>query len=268
MAAPRDVTGIASPWPDLDRATTGIHPGEMWIVAGRPSSGKSVLGLQWAAHAAAAGRAVLFASVEMSAEMCRQRLVACEARVPLRWVRTGRTPHGEDLAALVERVVGLTRTHRASLLDLRPMAGATPADVRAAALADRAAWGRLDLVVVDYVQLLAAPRSMPNREQETAAKSAALKALAGELGCGVLALAQLNREVERTSRRPRMSDLRESGALEQDADLVALVHRPGGKESPAMEVCIDKQRNGEPGIVHLHLDGARVRAESVERGAR
>lgn len=261
IADPRRAQGVPTPWGRLDALTTGLHAGELWVLAGRPGHGKSVLGLQFADRAADEGRRVLFASIEMPDAMMRQRYIAMRARVPLSYVRTGRPPVGADPDELVERVHAVEAQCREHRLALRHMPGAAPRDVLAAARRMRSAWGGLDLVVVDYLQLLAADRARDNREQETAAKSAALKAMAGAVGCAVLALAQINREVERTGRKPRASDLRESGAIEQDADVIALIHRPNGKDRPPLDLLIDKQRNGPPGLVPMALSGSQVRAE-------
>lgn len=256
MRNPNPVPGLASPWPSLDSETTGFHPGELWVIGARPSTGKSAFGMNVAMHAVKQGRAVLFMSLEMHGEMLMQRVFASEARIPLSNIRTGDIDH-----ACVDRLVRLQDELSAKPVRMVYRPGATARQIRAEALAARTAWGRLDLVVVDYLQLMGSDKDRPNREQATADKSQALKALAGELSVPLIALAQLSRDSDKAKRRPGLSDLRESGAIEQDADGVLCIFRKQGLASPEAEFIIAKQRNGSVTDVPMSMIGRYVRFE-------
>ncbi|HIF22680.1 MAG TPA: hypothetical protein EYQ27_12440, partial [Gemmatimonadetes bacterium] len=179
--------------------------------------------------------------VETFGSQFEDEVFASEARVPLTAIRTGSVDGGA-----VDRIIQLQdrMANKALRLLYRPCA--TPKDIRAEALSARTAWGRLDLIVVDYLQLMRADTVRSNREQITADKSQALKALAGELNVPLIALAQLSRD---------SADLRESGAIEQDADGVILIHRPGGKGDPRAEFILAKQRNGPTCDIPMLMNG-------------
>lgn len=256
MRNPNPVPGLSSPWPTLDSETTGFHPGELWVIGARPSTGKSAFGMNVAMHAVKQGRAVLFMSLEMHERMLMERVFASEARIPLSNIRTGDIDH-----ACVDRLVRLQDELSDKPVRMVYRPGATARQVRAEALAARTAWGRLDLIVVDYLQLMGSDKDRPNREQATADKSQALKALAGELSVPLIALAQLSRDSDKAKRRPGLSDLRESGSIEQDADGVVCIFRKEGLASPEAEFIIAKQRNGSVTDVPMSMIGRYVRFE-------
>ncbi len=199
--------------------------------------------------------------VETFGSQFEDEVFASEARVPLTAIRTGSVDGGA-----VDRIIQLQdrMANKALRLLYRPCA--TPKDVRAEALSARTAWGRLDLIVVDYLQLMRADTVRSNREQITADRSQALKALAGELNVPLIALAQLSRDSAKANRRPNEADLRESGAIEQDADGVILIHRPGGKGDPRAEFILAKQRNGPTCDIPMLMNGRYVRFEEPSGG--
>ena len=264
----RALTGEPSGFTELDEMTCGFQPGELIIVAGRPSMGKTALGLNMAEHMAVVEknpRAVLFFSLEMSRQQVAQRILCSQAGVNAHQLRKGKhtAQDLQELQRAAARAVGkpllVDDTASLSIMELRARA--------------RVAYRRhaIQAVFVDYLQLMHAP-GHESRQQEVAAISRGLKALAKELSLPVIAMAQLNRAVEdRRSNRPRMSDLRESGAIEQDADVILLLHREsyykvgqqaGGPpvddvaddEDSKAELIIAKQRNGPVGTVNLRFD--------------
>ncbi len=267
------LTGEPTGFSELDELTCGWQPGELIIVAGRPSMGKTALGLNMAEHlglAADPRRPVLFFSLEMSRQQVAQRILCSRARVNAHTLRRGR--HSNDDLRRLQQVAAEMRD--APLL-VDDTADLTIVELRARA---RLAQRRHDIkaIFVDYLQLMRPPRS-ENRQVEVASISRGLKALAKDLNVPVVAMAQLNRSPEDKSRkgnRPRMSDLRESGAIEQDADVVALLHRESYYKSHApaarpdeeddrpaagddadenvAELIIAKQRNGPVATIKLH----------------
>ena len=246
------VTGVPTGFADLDRKTAGLQPGDLVVVAGRPSMGKTAFALNVAQYAAMhAGVGVAFFSLEMSKEQLVLRLLCAEARVDQAKVRAGIAEERDfprlALAAshLAEAPIYIDDTPALGILELRAKARRLKREREA----------KLGLVVVDYLQLMRSTTG-ENREQEIAAISRSLKALAKELGVPVMALSQLNRQVEqRADKRPVMADLRESGAIEQDADVIAFLYRPivydRNAEPNAAEVIIGKQRNGPTGALQL-----------------
>lgn len=214
--------GLSTGLRDLDGLTGGLQPGQLWVIAGRPGMGKSVLGTDIArANAIGAGRPVLDFSLEMSRAELMPRLLSAQAGVQYQRLKNGWCDDNEWIK--IGRAAGDIQE---APLYIDDSSSVGLADVRAKArrLAQR---GGLDLVVVDYLQLMETTRRrQDNREQEVAALSRGLKVLAGELGIPIIAIAQLNRGPEqRMDKTPQLSDLRESGALEQDANVVILVHR-------------------------------------------
>jgi replicative DNA helicase len=210
-------TGLA----DLDRQTLGLHPGNLAILAARPGMGKSALALQIAYHVASSGdETVAFFSLEMSREELVTRLLGTVARVNMHRMMLGKPVHDDDMGA-----ISVTRAEiGASRLLIDDTSTQTVASVRGKARRLKAKSG-LGLVVVDYLQLMASERRYDNRVVEIGAMSRGLKQLAGELECPILALSQLNRSPDaRSDGKPRLSDLRESGSLEQDANTVWLIH--------------------------------------------
>jgi replicative DNA helicase len=264
------VTGVPTGFADLDELTAGFQPGDLIIVAARPSMGKTAFTLNIAQHAAiSAQKAVAFFSLEMSKEALVQRILCAEGRVDASRLRTGRL-RDEEYAQLAT-AAGYLNTAPIYIDD-------TPAisvlEMRAKARRLKADRPDLELVVVDYLQLMRGSASRSeNRQQEVSEISRGLKALAKELNVPVVALSQLSRAVEsRPDKRPMMSDLRESGAIEQDADLITFLYRPeyyfgptdkdGNSLEGRAELIVAKQRNGATGVVNLMFFKEFTRFES------
>ncbi|MGO9021694.1 MAG: replicative DNA helicase [Syntrophobacteraceae bacterium] len=243
------VTGVPSGYKDLDKLTAGFQKSDLIIIAARPSMGKTALGLCIARNAAKeSGIPVGFFSLEMSKEQLAMRLLCSEARVDSHKIRSGflsRQECGKLLQAaglFMDVPIYIDDTPAISPLELRAKARRIMADQG------------LGLVVVDYLQLMRGRDTVERREQEISEISRSLKGLAKELDIPVIAIAQLNRKVEeRTDKRPLLSDLRESGAIEQDADVIAFIYRDevyakqACKEPGVAEIIIGKQRNGPSG---------------------
>lgn len=264
------VTGTPTGFGDLDRITAGLQPGDLIIAAGRPSMGKTAWALNVAQHVAVEKKQpVAIFSLEMSQSAVLGRILTSEARVDSTRFRTGRL-QDDDYPRLAQ-AAGLLNT-APIFIDDTP--AATVMAMRAKARRLRAEAGGLALVIVDYLQLVAGDGE--NRTQVVSEVSRGLKALAKELDVPVIALSQLSRAVEtRTDKRPLMSDLRESGSIEQDADLVMFLYRPeyyhgatdkeGNSLEGRAELIIGKQRNGATGTVHLHFHKEYTRFEGVTR---
>ncbi len=265
-----DVTGVPTGFIDLDERTAGLQPGELIIVAGRPSMGKTALALNFAEHVAVKnGIPVAIFSMEMSATQLAMRLLGSIARVDQHKMRTGRL-NDEEWSRLS---TAMGELHNAPIY-IDETGALNSLELRARARRIHRQSGKLGLVVVDYLQLMSASNQYQgeNRATEISEISRSLKALAKELACPVVALSQLNRAVEtRNDKRPMMSDLRESGAIEQDADLILFIYRdevyfPEKPESRGLaEVIIGKQRNGPIGKVELTFLGEHTRFENRAR---
>ncbi|HEY2977229.1 MAG TPA: replicative DNA helicase [Burkholderiaceae bacterium] len=249
-----DVTGVRTGFYDLDRMTAGLQPGDLLILAARPSMGKTAFALNIAEHVSVAeGLPVVVFSMEMGASQLALRMVGSLGRIDQSGLRTGRL-RDDEWGRLTEAV---DKLGKASLfIDETP--ALTPAELRARSRRQARQCGKLGLIVVDYLQLMSGSGSGDeNRATEIGEISRGLKALAKELQCPVIALSQLNRSVEtRTDKRPMMSDLRESGAIEQDADVIMFIYRDeyynkDSKEPGIAEIIIGKQRNGPVGTVKL-----------------
>ncbi|MCX6137698.1 MAG: replicative DNA helicase [Ignavibacteriales bacterium] len=262
------VTGVPSGFSMLDNLTGGFQGSDLIIVAGRPSMGKTAFVLSAARNAAVDhGVPVGFFSLEMSADQLVLRLICAEARVDAHSVRTGRLPDSQ-WAQLSTRIGKL---HNAKIfIDDTPALGIL--ELRAKARRLRVEHN-VGMIIVDYMQLMQGPRNVQSREQEISMISRSLKALAKELNIPVIALSQLNRAVETSNdKRPMLANLRESGAIEQDADVVLFVHRPekynileeGGKSTEGLaEIIIGKQRNGPIGEVQLTFVKEYARFENL-----
>ena len=240
--------------PDLDESLQLVGPGDLVILGARPSVGKTAAAVQIARQTAAAGTGVLFCSLEMSPEAISLRLVAQEAKVSF----VGLASNQLEVSGWEKAGRALEEISRLPL-SIADAGGASPSQLRAAATKFKAKLARmgmpLGMIVVDYLQIVTPPRSDRNRDREIAAISAAVKSMAKSLGVVVLGLSQLNRSLEgRQDKRPALSDLRESGAIEQDADSVLLLHRPQ-KRGNAAEIIVAKQRNGPTGAVRAVWDG-------------
>ena len=245
--------GLETGFPDLDLVVGGLGAGHLVILAARPSMGKTTLAANIALHLAGQGRRVLFVSLEMTAVELMQRAASALAGVPLAAIRHGRL-HREDRRQ-VEKVLSAILPGMPLLID---SSGGATIDRMVARAKMAHLRRRVDLVVVDYLQLVRCPGASI-REREVAEVSSALKALAMSLGAPVLALSQLNRQAE--DRRPRLADLRDSGAIEQDADVVLLLHRDrlAAEGSPTHGVVlldVAKNRHGPTSEVRLRFEGA------------
>jgi replicative DNA helicase len=252
------VTGVPSGFGDLDELTAGFQPSDLIIVAARPSMGKTAFTLNIAQHAAITAKTpVAFFSLEMSKEQLVQRVLCAEARVDASRLRRGRLL--DDEYARLATAAGYLNT-APIYIDDTP--GISVLEMRAKARRLKSDRPDLALVIVDYLQLMVGKGKTENRQQEVSEISRGLKALAKELNIPVVALSQLSRAVEqRPDKRPMMSDLRESGAIEQDADVIMFLYRPeyyygpvdkdGNSLEGRAEVIIGKQRNGATGKIDL-----------------
>ena len=245
------VTGVSSSFTELDHLTSGFQPGELTIIAARPSMGKTALSLNMALSASLNKKTVAFFSVEMAKEQILMRLLSLAGKVPLSNLRTGQIASSE-WDQLVHAASKLSETN----FFIDDSSALSPFDIRSRARRMKARYG-LDLLIVDYLQLMTLKSSMESREREVSEMSRLLKAMAKELEIPVLALSQLNRGVEgRTNRRPLLSDLRESGSIEQDADVIMMLYRDDYYNSNSdkkgqADLLLSKQRNGPTGTVHL-----------------
>ena len=266
-----EVTGVRTGFYDLDRMTAGLQPGDLIVLAARPSMGKTAFALNIAENVAVKEELpVLVFSMEMGASQLALRLVGSLGRIDQTHLRTGRLTDDEwgRLAEAVDRLK-LARLY----IDETP--GLTAAELRARARRMARQYGQLGLIVIDYLQLMSGSSSGDeNRATELGEISRGLKALAKELQCPVIALSQLNRSVEtRNDKRPMMSDLRESGAIEQDADIIMFIYRDdyynkeASKEPGVTEIIIAKQRNGPVGTVKLTFLKPFTRFDNLAPGA-
>lgn len=261
------VTGLMTGFEDLDRLTGGLQPGSLNILAARPSMGKTALALNIARNVAVkSDLPVLVFSMEMGAEQLVQRMLGSEARVNIQDLRTGSFAN-EDWEKLTSAAGRLTKAP----IFMDDSSILTTTEMRARCRRFKARYNSLALVVVDYLQLMSMSRRIDSKQQEVAEISRALKAIARELEVPVLAISQLSRAVEtRNDKRPQLSDLRDSGAIEQDADLVALLYRgayyakdvPPDQQDDSAVLDIAKHRNGPTGVVHLMFLRQHTRFES------
>jgi replicative DNA helicase len=262
------LTGVSTGYNDLDRMTAGLQPGDLIIVAGRPSMGKTTFALNIAENAAiSANTPVAVFSMEMSREQLTMRMISSIGRVDQSHLRTGN--FGDEDWARINSAIAQMKTAPIYIDDSGAL---TPTEVRARARRLKRERGGLGLIVVDYLQLMQVPGTKENRATEISEISRSLKALAKELQAPVIALSQLNRSVEqRTDKKPVMSDLRESGAIEQDADVIIMIYReevyePETPRKGIADIIVTKQRNGPTGEVHLTFLGKYTRFENLATG--
>ena len=254
------ITGIPSGFPDLDRLTTGFHGGELIIVAGRPGMGKSSFALSIAKHVAQKeGLPVGIFSLEMAKDQLALRLLSFLSHIPLYDLRLGKLT--KEQREVLERSFEVLQELPIYIDD---SAALSTTDLRIKALRMKRERG-IELLIVDYLQLLRGVKKYSSRQEEVAEISRSLKALAKELDIPVIALAQLSRQVEqRSDKRPQLADLRESGQIEQDADVIIFLHRPEyylklkKKEVPPdlkgkVEIIVAKQRQGPTGVVEAYF---------------
>ena len=258
------VTGLATGFADLDEMTAGLQPSDLIIVAARPSMGKTALAVNMAEHAALKSKkAVAIFSMEMSASQLAFRLISSLGRINQQHLRTGDIQE-EEWPRVTSAITLLSEAK--IFIDDTP--ALSPAELRARARRLKREHD-VGLIVIDYLQLMQVPGNKENRATEISEISRSLKAMAKEMNIPVIALSQLNRSLEqRTDKRPVMSDLRESGAIEQDADVILFIYREEvyDKESPkkgSAELIIGKQRNGPIGTVNLTFLGQYTRFESI-----
>ncbi|MFV9988895.1 MAG: replicative DNA helicase [Coxiella endosymbiont of Dermacentor nuttalli] len=258
------LTGLSSGFTDLDRLTSGLQPADLFVIAGRPSMGKTILAINIAEHAAIKSNVlVLIFSMEMPAEALVMRMISSLGSIDQHKVRTGQLKD-DDWPRITRAVEMLSETKL--FIDDTP--ALTPGEIRSRARRLAREHGVLGLIAVDYLQLMHVPNNRENRSIEISEISSSLKALAKELNIPIIVLSQLNRSLEaRTDKRPVMSDLRESGAIEQDADLIAFIYRDEvyHEESPdkgKAEIIIAKHRNGPIGKVILTFRGQYTRFDN------
>jgi replicative DNA helicase len=261
--------GLQTRWPRVNELTTGLQDGEYIVIAARPSSGKSALVLNLAIDAVTRGEGIptMFVSLEMSRLDLMKRATSDLSGVDFNCVRSGKM--GETLFA--------SAMQASSRLDRAPLYIDAASGLTIGELAARVRQWRRDpkrgaaksraLVVVDYLQRLRPSSKPESREQAIAEVSRGLQTLAAQIQCPLVVAAQLNRDTEKSKRRPMMSDLRESGSIEQDADVIAFIHRPDRMddkiEKGTTEFILEKQRNGETGIVNMYFDGAHQRFNEI-----
>ena len=267
---PNDITGVPTGFHDFDRMTSGMQPGDLIVLAARPSMGKTALAINIAENVAVQeGLPVAVFSMEMGASQLAVRIVGSIGRIDQGHLRTGKLSDDEwpRLTEAIEKLRNVS-------LHIDETPGLTTSELRANARRLSRQCGKLGLIVVDYLQLMSGSSSdgSDNRATELGEISRGLKMLAKELQCPVIALSQLNRSVEqRTDKRPMMSDLRESGAIEQDADVIMFIYRDDyynkdSKEPGVAEVIIGKQRNGPTGTIKLAFLKPITKFESLASG--
>ena len=261
------LTGLGTDYYDFDDMTGGLQPGELIIVAARPSMGKTTFALNLTERAANTGAAIAFFSLEMSNQQVIQNMLCCRSQIDGSAMRKGRITDQqykrlqEEAAKLYETPIFVDDTPGISITQLRAKCRRLKQKYK------------IGLVVVDYLQLMTGGGRFESRQQEISAISRGLKSIARELSLPVIALSQLNRDVEnRDDHRPRMSDLRESGAIEQDADIIMFIYRDDyynkdSKEPGVSEIIIGKQRNGPVGTVKLTFLKPQTRFENLAPGS-
>ncbi|MFN3709849.1 MAG: replicative DNA helicase [Alishewanella aestuarii] len=265
------ITGVSTGYVDLDKMTNGLQPSDLIIVAARPSMGKTTFAMNLCEHAAiTCDKPVLIFSLEMPSDQIMMRMLASLGRINQTKVRTGQL-EDEDWARLSSAIELLNSKGKMYIDDA---SGLTPTEVRSRARRIAREHGGLSLIMVDYLQLMTVPGMSENRTLEIAEISRSLKALAKELKVPVVALSQLNRSLEqRADKRPVNSDLRESGSIEQDADLIMFIYRDevyheDSADKGTAEIIIGKQRNGPIGRVRLTFHGHFSRFDNYAGSAR
>jgi replicative DNA helicase len=263
------VTGLPTGFHDLDMLTTGFHSGDLIVIAARPGMGKTSFALSILHHLSIVNKIpAAFFSIEMSRHQLTMRLLSKESKIPLKKIRSGFLSESE-IEKLTETALEMANvplhivdTPSLSILDLKVMARKFKKEKK------------IEIIVVDYLQLLRLHKKVENRQQEVAEISRELKSLAKELEIPVVALAQLSRQTEmRADKRPQLSDLRESGSIEQDADLVLFIHRPAyykdkkdisPEEKKQTELIVAKHRNGETGKIYLEFIGETTEFRNIQ----
>ncbi|MBI1891773.1 MAG: replicative DNA helicase [Burkholderiales bacterium] len=265
---PNDITGVPTGFIDLDRMTSGLQPGDLVIVAGRPSMGKTAFSINIGENVAIeSGLPVAVFSMEMGGTQLAMRMLGSVGRLDQHRLRTGRL-NDEDWPRLTHAIQKMNDAQ--IFIDETPALNAIELRARARRLSRQC--GKLGLIIIDYLQLMSATSAGENRATEISEISRGLKGLAKELNCPVIALSQLNRSLEqRPNKRPVMSDLRESGAIEQDADVILFIYRdevynPDSQDKGTSEIIIGKQRNGPIGTVRLTFLGQYTKFDNYAGG--
>ncbi|MBU0593912.1 MAG: replicative DNA helicase [Pseudomonadota bacterium] len=265
---PNEVTGIPTGFHDLDQKTSGLQPGDLIIVAGRPSMGKTAFSINIGENVALnTGLPVAIFSMEMGGSQLAMRMIGSVGKLDQQKIRTGQL-QDEDWLRLTNAVGKLNDAP----IHIDESGALTALELRARARRLHRQCGKLGLIIIDYLQLMSGSGGGENRATEISEISRSLKALAKELEVPVIALSQLNRSLEqRPNKRPVMSDLRESGAIEQDADVILFIYRdevynPDSPEKGSAEIIIGKQRNGPIGTVRMTFIGEYTRFENYAHG--
>ncbi|WP_194721589.1 replicative DNA helicase [Noviherbaspirillum malthae] len=263
-----DITGVPTGFVDLDRMTSGLQPGDLIIVAGRPSMGKTAFSINIGENVAIdSGLPVAVFSMEMGGAQLAMRMLGSVGRLDQHRLRTGRL-NDEDWPRLTHAIQKMNEVQ--IYIDETPALSSIELRARSRRLARQC--GRLGLIIIDYIQLMSASSPGENRATEISEISRNLKGLAKELNCPVIALSQLNRSLEqRPNKRPVMSDLRESGAIEQDADVILFIYRdqvynPDSPDKGTAEIIVGKQRNGPIGTVRLTFLGEYTKFDNYTGG--
>lgn len=259
--------GVPTGYRDIDSKLSGLQKSDLIILAARPSVGKTSFSLDIARNIAChQGRTVAFFSLEMSKDQLAERILAAESGIDLWHLRNGRIGKDDDLGRLRDALDTLSKAQL--IVDDSPSMNIT--QMKASARRIKAEYG-LDLIIVDYLQLMIPKRDSDSMVQQVTEISRSLKGLARELEVPVLALSQLSRAVEQRGGKPRLSDLRDSGSIEQDADIVMFIHRDdkyneASERKNIAEIIIAKHRNGPTGEIELFFDAERARFMTIEKG--
>lgn len=262
-----DITGVPTGFTVLDNMTSGLQPGELTIIAARPSMGKTAFSLNIAQHMALrCQKTVAYFSLEMGRDAVMMRILASEARINMKDIRSGKLPDN-----VWPKLINVAGQVSESKFYIDETSGISPFEIRARARRLKAQMG-LDIIIIDYLQLMDLKQKVESRERAVSEISKSLKSLAKELGIPIIALAQLNRGVEgRSDRRPMLSDLRESGSIEQDADMIMMLYRDDYYDKDDVEkqgqaeVIVGKNRNGPTGKVALRWEAEFGRFRDADR---
>ena len=252
----KDITGVPSGFDALDKITNGFQKSDLIVTAGRPGMGKTAFGLSVLLNAAQAGKTCAFFSLEMSSESLVKRLISAIAHIGQKTLRTGNFTSDE-----IERYIEANNILEKLPIYLDDTPAVTVNQIKSKCRKLYNA-GTLDIIFVDYLQIMGYGKNLQNREQQISEISRSLKGMAKEFNVPVIALAQVNRNVEKSdNKRPRLSDLRESGAIEQDADIIMFLYRdkvynPDTAYKNVAEIIIEKHRNGEQGTAYVEFNAA------------
>ena len=264
------ITGLETGYLQLDRITNGFHNSDLIILASRPGVGKTTFALNLAYNIVSRNdKSVLFFSLEMGGEQLVKRMLSSLSFVSSSKIRSGKLSD-DEMSSLIESVYELEDKK----LFIRDSSQLTIADLRNECMKLKHSEDGLDIVFIDYLQLMVAGDNFKSgtkggfasRQEEVASISRNIKSLAKELNIPIIAMSQLHREAENRSGPPQLSDLRESGAIEQDADIVMLIHRPDKEDPQKVDIRLEKHRNGSTGVVNLRFDKETRRFIELDNG--